>query len=151
FPSADGLVRGTLTGRNFGWLPSESAAAIAHIAQIIRDDDGATAEEYGLVPYRAALLGAAWLPASLRIPAELRLDVNRASDDQIAGAVAKLTAAYIQSLQFPNDTPSDRFPAKNALPLAPEGDEAPLDYARRLRGALDALTTPAFVGGEDGH
>src|ERR1700729_1538636 len=40
FPTIEDLVIGTLTGRNFGWLPSEQANAVAHIAKVIRGDDG---------------------------------------------------------------------------------------------------------------
>ena len=40
FATGDDLVVGTLTGRNFGWLPSQYNQAIAHIAKVIREDDG---------------------------------------------------------------------------------------------------------------
>jgi hypothetical protein len=40
FASAHDLIITTLTGRNYGWHPSEYATAVAHIAHIIRDDDG---------------------------------------------------------------------------------------------------------------
>ena len=40
FPDGRSLVRGTMTGRNFGWLPDERAQAVHHIAQVIREDDG---------------------------------------------------------------------------------------------------------------
>ena len=30
----------TLTGRNYGWLPGESQLAVAHVARVIREDDG---------------------------------------------------------------------------------------------------------------
>src|SRR5262245_66286180 len=40
FPSAEALVEGTFTGRNFGWLPTERARAVAHIARVIRHAAG---------------------------------------------------------------------------------------------------------------
>ena len=40
FASAHDLIIGTLTGRNYGWKPGEYAAAVHHIASIIRNDDG---------------------------------------------------------------------------------------------------------------
>jgi len=40
FPSTAALVEGTFTGRNFGWLPEEKEQAVAHIASVIRGDDG---------------------------------------------------------------------------------------------------------------
>jgi hypothetical protein len=42
FASGEDLVVGTLTGRNFGWLPTQYNQAIAHIAKIIREDDGSS-------------------------------------------------------------------------------------------------------------
>ena len=42
FASGEDLVVGTMTGRNFGWLPTQSSQAIAHIAQVIRHDDGSS-------------------------------------------------------------------------------------------------------------
>ena len=40
FATLEELVRETLLGRNFGWLPSERAQALAHVAHVIRGDDG---------------------------------------------------------------------------------------------------------------
>jgi len=58
FASVTDLVKGTCTGRNFGWLPSEQAQAMAHIAHIIRDDDGSgeLAQQHG-GPYPVVLKG----------------------------------------------------------------------------------------------
>ncbi len=40
FTSGMDLVKGTMTARNFGWLPSEYQQAVAHIARVIREDNG---------------------------------------------------------------------------------------------------------------
>jgi hypothetical protein len=40
FATTENLVRETFLGRNFGWLPSERAQALAHVAHVIRKDDG---------------------------------------------------------------------------------------------------------------
>src|SRR5262249_28040856 len=57
FPTAKDLVKATLTGRNYGWLPQEQAQAVAHVGHIIRDDDGSgeLAQEYGGFSYRTIL------------------------------------------------------------------------------------------------
>ena len=49
FVSLDDLIKTTYTGRNFGWLPTEQRLAVAHIARVIREDDGsgALAQQYG--------------------------------------------------------------------------------------------------------
>lgn len=59
------LVEGTMTGRNFGWLPDEHATALAHIADVIRNDDGrdALAAEFGAFPYRVEEDIAPWPPS----------------------------------------------------------------------------------------
>ena len=40
FATLEALVLATLTGRNYGWLPGESQLAVAHVARVIREDDG---------------------------------------------------------------------------------------------------------------
>ena len=39
-PTATGSVMATITARNFGWLPNGYQQAVAHIARIIREDNG---------------------------------------------------------------------------------------------------------------
>src|SRR5580693_6123527 len=54
------LVKKTLTGRNFGWDPTQYQAAIAHIADVIRNDNGQNdpANELGCgFSYKAIFLG----------------------------------------------------------------------------------------------
>jgi cytochrome c peroxidase len=152
FTTPEDLVIGTMTGRNFGWLPPESAQAVAHIARVIREDDGSgdLARQYGGA-YSVVLAGTdPSIPAELRLPAEYRIDVASASDGDILAAIAKLITAYMQSLTFTNTSPYDVFLAKNGLPASPDPGEIDLAYSRRLRDAVNALTNPVFVGPADG-
>ncbi|HYB54003.1 MAG TPA: hypothetical protein VEG84_09065, partial [Thermoanaerobaculia bacterium] len=152
FTTPEDLVVATMTGRNFGWLPLEESQAIAHIARVIREDDGTgdLARRYGGA-YEVVLAGTdASIPSDLRLPPEYRIDAASASDEEILGAIAKLIAAYMGSLSFTNTSPYDVFLAKNALPAAPDAGESDLAYSRRLRDALNALTNPVFVGPADG-
>jgi hypothetical protein len=159
FATVEDLVRETLLGRNFGWLPSERAQALAHIAHVIRDDDGlgALAQEFG-GPYRAILKGTdPDLPPEFILPVGFRIDVDQASDQQILDAIAALVAAYVKSLAFARDdngdfsgSPYDAFLAKNGLPRSPATGESDLDYSRRLRGLIEGLAKPRFVGSADG-
>src|SRR5262245_35793461 len=92
FASGVDLVKGTFTGRNFGWLPTERDRAIAHIAHIIRHDDGSgdLAQAFGGA-YRVVLAGTSpAIPPVFRLPPAYRIDVTRATDAQILGAVAAL-------------------------------------------------------------
>ena len=160
FTTPEALVKGTLTGRNYGWMPDERAIAVAHIANVIRGDDGTavTADAFGNVPYAGALSGDyAVLPVDLQLPPLFRIDVMTASDEAVLDAVATLVTQYLRSLVFSQDadgnyngTAYDRFLAKNALPRQPRPNESALRYSRRLRRAVQRLTDPQFVTEADG-
>ena len=157
FNSMPELVRGTLLGRNYGWLPNESAQALEHIAQVIRNDDGqgALAKEYG-GSYRKVLSGTAQdIPQEFRLPKAYRVDVATASDMQIIDAVAKLIAAYVDNLTYAKDpqgnyigSPYDQFLKLNKLPRQPHKDESAQAYAQRLLHAINQLKSPKFIRGE---
>jgi cytochrome c peroxidase len=151
FASTEDLVKETLLGRNFGWLPSERGRAIAHVARVIREDDGLgeLAQEFGGA-YRAVLKGKG-------LPKRFRIDVERASDRQVLHAVAKLIAAYVESLLFIQDedgafngSPFDAFLRVNGLPLKPEAGESDIEYSRRLRSLVDGRWRPRWIGPGDG-
>jgi cytochrome c peroxidase len=148
------LTRSTLTGRNFGWLPREQKQATAHIARVIREDDGTGELAQSTGGAYATLLAGTdpGIPEALRLPPELRIDVARAHDSTVVLAVAKLIAAYVGQLDFSRDSqglfngsPYDAFLVANGLPRAPEPGELPLAYARRLAQLLDALSAPVFI------
>jgi len=157
FATLEDLVVGTLTGRNMGWIPGEEAKARAHIADVIRSDDGSgdLAREFGGA-YSVVLNGASTsIPAELRLPEEYRLDVATASDTEILDAVARLIAAYLEGLEFSRDdsghydgSPYDAFLAANNLPRAPAEGETPAAYSQRLLAAVNSLDAPRFIGGD---
>ena len=152
FPSAAALVEGTLTGRNFGWMPGEHDQAVAHIAAVIRGDDGTgqLAQDFG-GSYRRVLAGGdRFVPSDFRLTPRFSIDVDRASDAQILRAVARLIAAYVESLEFENASPYDRFLEKNNLPDEPRGPEPPGSYIQRLKLLLNEIEEPDFVTIADG-
>jgi cytochrome c peroxidase len=159
FATLPDLALGTLTGRNFGWLPQERQEAIAHIAKVIREDDGKgeLASEFEGVPYRELLAGdSSSLPSALRLSRKYRVDVEQASDYEIVRAVSKLIAAYVGSLSFStnergefNGSPFDAFLVKNNLPRRPSPGESPLGYSRKLRTLLGRLESPRYVSPAD--
>jgi hypothetical protein len=159
FASAEDLVVGTFTGRNFGWLPGEHAQAVAHIARVVRADDGSDALAapcYGR-SYATILAGTApSIPETCRLPEALRLDVNAATDDALVRGLAAVVAAYMRALVYQQDasgryvgSPFDRFLILNGLPRQPDPGEAPIEYARRLRAALAALPAPKLLDNPD--
>jgi cytochrome c peroxidase len=155
FASAEDLVVGTFTGRNFGWLAPERADAVAHVARVIRGDDGRDALARGCsgLSYATILKGTApEIPATCRLPEPLRIDVTSATDDQVLRGVAGVVAAYMRGLVYQRDdadryvgSPYDRFLILNGLPRQPGGGESAIEYARRLRVALAALPAPKLL------
>jgi len=160
FNSLEDLVVGTFTGRNFGWQATEKDTAIKHIANIIRSDNGkgALASEFG-GSYRKILKGTdSSLAKEFQLPAEYRIDVDAASDEEILGAVAKLVTAYSNDLSFSvdsngfyNGSPYDTFLSINKLPRSPKKNETSLAYGQRLLKELNKLTKPTFVSASHGE
>ena len=157
FNSIEDLVAGTYTGRNFGWLPGERAQAIAHIASVVRGDDGSfdPSGQFDGLSY-AILFGGrhSSIPDEFRLPPEFRVFISTGSDQEIFDAVVKVVAAYVNGLRFsqtedsgaPIRSPFDVFLEVNGLPQQPDPNESPIDYGRRLRTLINAPGfTPQFV------
>jgi hypothetical protein len=77
FASLEALVRATLTGRNFGWLPGESQLAVAHIARVLREDDGTGALQHFGSSYACAARHRPPFPTSPPEPAISRIRCRR--------------------------------------------------------------------------
>ena len=159
FTNPASLVISTLTGRNLGWLPRESAQAVAHIARVIREDDGKgfLAQRYGGASYAKLLSAAPGIPKEYILPPEYRIDVTKATDQQIVKAVARIITGYMETLIFfrdedgrHNGSPYDIFLAKNGLPGQPAPGETDLQYSQRLLRQLESLENPKWVGQNDG-
>ena len=161
FNSAEDLVKETMTGRNFGWAQDQYAQAVAHIARIIREDNGnnfpSQTYTHGL-SYAKIFAGTdASIPADSRLPAAYRMDVTTASDEAIVDNVAKLVAAYASGLRFKQDSlgrfyasPYDAFLRLNHLPQQPQGGETGQQYAQRLLTLVQSLSSPTYVTASNG-
>jgi cytochrome c peroxidase len=156
FTSPDDLVKTTITGRNFGWAPDQYAQAVAHIANVIRQDNGnnfpSQTYTHGF-SYATIFLGTdKTIPADSLLPAEDRIDVTTASDEQIVDILAHLVGQYGAGLLFKQDeqgryitSPYDVFLRINHLPTQPRAGETKAQYAQRLLGLVSNLSSPIYV------
>ncbi len=154
FNSMEELVAATFTGRNFGWLPGERTQAIAHIARVVRSDDGTgnLAKEFDGTPFRTLFGGTgASIPEEFRLTSEFRTTIDSATDHEVFDAVVKVVSAYVNGLLFsqtedggaPIRSPFDVFLETNGLPQAPDANETAIDYSRRL---LQLIKAPESAG-----
>jgi cytochrome c peroxidase len=169
FANPQDLIIATLTGRNYGWQPTEYATAIHHIANIIRDDDGSggLAQQYGGWSYAITFAAYGEVEPQYVIPPENVMDVaetntnspDYVTDDEIVQNVASLIEQYLETLLFSQDTngnfngsPYDAFLAKNGLPQQPGYNEPPIQYSHHLLQLVTNLTNPQWVTDPaDGH
>ncbi len=164
FVSGDDLVRGTLTGRNLGWLPGEQDQAVKHIAHILRNDNGRgpLAREFGGYSYAHLLAGddpeLGEETERFRLPEHLRLDVKRANDAQLIDAIARLISLYTDSLLFSRDerteydsSPYDCFLETNTLPRRPDPGMSLTYYNRNLHDYVAAIKAPIYVTPTNGY
>jgi hypothetical protein len=161
FATSQDLVLATFTGRNFGWSPEQYQQSIAHIAKVIREDNGNNAGSrtytHG-ISYAKIFLGTdPTIPADSLLPAQYRLDVTTSTDEAIVQDMAKLVAAYMAGLLFKQDefgryiaSPYDVFLRVNHLPTQPKAGETQPQYAQRLLGLVKNLASPVFVDGSYG-
>ncbi len=155
FNSMEDLVAATFTGRNYGWLPGEKAQAIAHLARVVRGDDGSFDLTDAGLSYRTLFTGTNQdIPDELRLSQQFRVFVGSGTDQEIFNAVVKVVAAYVNGLLFSQTddngalirSPYDVFLGINGLPQQPDANESALDYSRRLRTLINAPGfTPQFV------
>lgn len=155
FNSMEDLIAATFTGRNFGWLPGERAQAIAHMAKVLREDDGTFDLTDTGLSYRIVFTGTnPSISEELRLPPQFQAFIGSASDQEIFDAVVRVVAAYVNGLLFsqteesgtPIRSPFDVFLETNGLPQQPNPNESPLTYSRRLRALVNAPGfSPRFV------
>ncbi len=118
FDSIEAQSFHTLTGRNYGWLPHEAEAAMAHVADVARNAD----------PEYVSLCREAF-----------NLDISSAQPREITEALAKAVEAFVLTLESPRDTPADEFMTINGMDAEPAKGELVSEYATRTLARLAAL------------
>src|SRR5262249_31068284 len=142
---------------NFGWAPDQYQQALAHIARVIREDNGkgALASNYGSLSYAETFLGTVkHTPVEFRLPPQYPLDVATATDQPILDSLTALITQYMDSLLFQQDqqgryigSPYDVFLKINNLPRQPDSGESDTQYMQRLAQVVNSLANPRFVDG----
>lgn len=161
FVSPEELVKATLTGIEFGWAPNQYQQAVAHIALIIRQDDGSSQlaiDRTNGLSYGKLFLGTdPVIPPDLLIPADDRINVKTATNEQILNLVDKCISTYMGDLLFQQDefgryigSPYDVFLRINHLPVQPKAGESIAQYNQRLLQIVDGLSNPTWVNGSYG-
>ncbi len=161
FATPEDLVIGTMTGRNFGWTPGQYNQAIAHIAQVIRQDDGSgqlAQDRLNGLSYAVIFAGTdPRIPSDLVLAPNLRINVATATDAQIVNLIATCIGQYMRDLLFQRDafsryigSPYDNFLRVNHLPQAPLAGETKAQYNQRLYKAVLALSNPIYITPSDG-
>jgi len=163
FASNEALVKGTLTGRNYGWLADEGLIAARHVVRVIREDDGKgpLAREFGGFPYREVFAGRnpelGEETERFRINEAYRLDVTKATDEQVLDGVARLISVYMDSLFFSRDesaeydsSPYDVFLETNQIPRKVSPGMGETYYNRDVLDHVTSLRKPVYVSPTNG-
>lgn len=161
FATGEDLVVGTMTGPEYGWNPSQYDQAIAHIAQVIRQDDGSgalAADRLNGLSYAVIFKGTdPRIPSDLLLPPSQRIDVSTATDTQVVNEIALCITTYMQDLLFQRDkfkryigSPYDNFLRVNHLPAAPLAGQTKAAYNQQLYRQVLALKNPIYITPADG-
>jgi len=156
FATPEDLVEKTMTGRNFGWTATQVQQAMAHIARVIREDDGSgqlAADRLNGLPYSVIFKGTdSRITPDLLLPPAQRLDVLTATDQQILDEIALCISTYMGDLLFKQDefgryiaSPYDVFLRINHLPVQPRAGQTNAAYAQVLLQAINSLSSPIWV------
>lgn len=156
FDDHKGTVMGNLLGRNMGWSAAQKPYAIKNLVRVIKQDNGQgeLAQEFGGSYKRVWSSNDPDLAPELKLSEDERLDVEKASDDEILNAVTKAVVAYLNDLDFQsndqgeyNGSAFDQFLLSNGFSTAPRTNETPEHYTQRLRKFLSQLKNPVFIEG----
>lgn len=146
-------VLGNFTGRNMGWLKTESSIALKNIVKVLREDNGQAHQgaEFG-GSYESVFRSGQDVEEEFRLDSSERVDFKKASDQEVITAVITAVTAYLDDLDFQKNekgeyvgSPFDLFLLKNGFTTVPKKGETSKDFTERLRNFLQKLTTPKFI------
>lgn len=125
FSSLEGLVKGTLSTRNMGWIAGEEDQAFDRVREVLITDkgEGELAEGTYVQQFKKAY----------------EVDLTKISRDEMIDWTARSIADYVRSLETTKDSAYDLFIKSNGLPATPASGETPTAFATRLLADVASL------------
>src|ERR1044072_4418022 len=114
FKSLEELVKGTLSGRPFGWLPGEEGEAFQQVYLAVMNDTG---RDKLNGTYRDQFRNAYGVSA------------EKLNKDDLINLVARAISDYLRTLRSNRRSPYDRFIQMNGLEPAPSRMDEPAAFA----------------------
>ncbi|HKG20716.1 MAG TPA: cytochrome c peroxidase [Blastocatellia bacterium] len=136
FESLEELVRGTLSGRPFGWLPGEEAEAFQQIYSVVVNDRA------GAGSYNEQFTKA------------FEVAPGRLGRNEVVDLVSRAISDYMRTLKSARTSPYDKFAEANGLETGPKQGEGADVFAGRVLKRVSnlerrgRLRTPARFGRE---
>jgi len=121
FGSLEELVRGTLSGRPFGWLAGEEDEAFERIYSVVLNDNEAAG------PYADQFRRA------------FEVDPRKLSREEVVDLVASAISGYMRMLKSARTSAYDKFIQANGLENGPGQGESPQAFARRVLARIADL------------
>jgi cytochrome c peroxidase len=127
FRSLEDLVKGTMSGRTYGWLPGEQSDAIQQIYQaVINDtaDNNATDSSY-----------------RDQFKQAYGVDLEKLNKEDVINLIARAVSDYLRTLKSTRTSPYDKFVQMNGLEIGPAQNETAADFAKRMLARISDLET----------
>ncbi len=125
FSSLEQLVKGTISGRTFGYLAGEQEDAYRRVRHTIINDAGD--RQAGRAPYRDEFKRA------------YDVDPAALNAEQLVDLVAKAMAEFMRTLKTNRSSPYDKFIQMNGLESGPASGETGERFAGRLLARISDL------------
>ncbi|MGA9773943.1 MAG: cytochrome c peroxidase [Blastocatellia bacterium] len=122
FRSLEDLVKGTMSGRTYGWLPGEQTEAIQQIYQTVLNDT-----ESDNASYRDQFNKA------------YGVDLEKLNKEEVIDLTARAVSDYLRTLKSKRTSPYDKFVQMNRLDSAPAQNETAAAFAKRLLARVTEL------------
>ena len=127
FRSLEDLVKGTMSGRTYGWLPGEQSDAIQQIYQAVinnTESDNATDSSYRNQFKKA-----------------YGVDLEKLNKEEVINLIARAVSDYLRTLKSTRTSPYDKFVQMNGLEIGPAQNETAADFAKRMLARISDLET----------